>query len=75
MPAARFNMYWQAIDMLEARDIILACQVGVYPDLKAQAKKKFIEKVRKVAYPDGTAKTTKQVSPAELAAWMGPRVK
>ncbi len=58
------SAYWQAINAIEAQEMLKANQSADYPNLKSQAKKKQFKKLRKQAYP---TEEKRAISPADMA--------
>lgn len=51
MPADRAEAYWEAIEVLEARETLLGMRLVSYPHLKKSSAQKFERTVQKAAFP------------------------
>jgi hypothetical protein len=43
--------YWQAIDILDAQEVLVSLRVADWPHQKAEARKKWHRELVKMAYP------------------------
>lgn len=66
MSAERYEHFWQAIDVIEAREMLLAMQVGDFPHLKQAARQKAHKSLWKIAYPKLEEIAEEAVSPAKI---------
>jgi hypothetical protein len=47
-----FANYWLLVDRLEPQETLLSMNVGDYPNMKKEDRKKFHKDLHKKAYPD-----------------------
>lgn len=59
MKSSVFNMYWQAIDVLESQETLVAINVSSYPTAKKEFRDKLHRKLHKMAYPNTWNKAVK----------------
>lgn len=65
MSSERYEQFWLAIDVIEARQLLLDLGTVDFPHLKAAAREKHHRKLHKIAYPDFN--TNKEaVTPAQI---------
>ena len=60
-----YEQFWQAIDVIEARSLLLDLGTADFPHLKASGRQKHHRNLHKIAYPDFN--TNKEaVTPAQI---------
>ncbi len=51
LKSSDFNMYWQAIDVLESQEALIAINISSYPTAKKEFRDKLHKRLHKMAYP------------------------
>jgi len=51
MPNDYVNMLWQAIDILDARELLVKMTIQDWPNMKPSARQSLHKKIYKTAYP------------------------
>jgi len=67
MDYEEFSMYYKAIDILEAQEILVQMKVSDYPTMKPESRSEFHHTISKTAYP----KERKILTTKELAKKLG----
>jgi len=75
MPLERVEMFWQAIDVLEAQDILLKLKASDYPNLKPKAKRKALQFFEKRAYANIEHQPLQFMKSEDAAAILKTRLK
>lgn len=51
MDARRADEYWRAINVIEAREALLALKISLAPHMKKEGREKFEDNLNREAYP------------------------
>lgn len=69
---SEFLPLWQAITIIEAREMLMLMNANSYPNMKEGSKKNSLfEKIRKQAYPEDYKKSDEPITTREMAKLLG----
>lgn len=70
MPNEMYEQFWSAIDVIEARSLLLQMTTADFPHMKQSARQKHHKSIYKNAFPDILDNKKEVVSPAQIIEQM-----